>query len=62
MQRQLLILGGVAATGFILGVRATRPRSKRPPETLRHQLERLWADPRARRARAKVATRVSARR
>ncbi|RZT59587.1 hypothetical protein EV140_1567 [Microcella alkaliphila] len=53
MNRNVLIVGGAAITAYILGTRANRPTLAEHPETLRHQVERLWTDPQAKKRRAK---------
>lgn len=53
MNRNVLIVGGAAVAAYILGTRANRPTLAEHPETLRHQVERLWTDPQARKRRAK---------
>ena len=52
MRTKVLLIAGVAVAGYVLGTRATRP-VQQPRESLRHQLERLWTDPKARKRRAK---------
>ena len=54
MRTKALLIAGVAVAGYVLGTRATRP-VQQPREALRHQVERLWTDPKARKRRAKRA-------
>jgi hypothetical protein len=56
MRNKILIIGAVAFVAFILGVRATRPKTT---ESTTHQLVRLWNDPKAKRARAKMAKKLA---
>ncbi len=53
MRNNILIIGGVVFLAYVLGSRANRPTSAPRPETLRHQAERLWNDPKARKEREK---------
>ncbi|MFN3708555.1 hypothetical protein [Microcella sp.] len=53
MNRNVLIVGGTAVAAYVLGTRANRPTLAEHPETLRHQVERLWTDPQAKKRRAK---------
>ncbi len=54
MRNTILIVGGVALVGFVLGTRANRPTIK-ARESVRHQLVRLWNDPKARKRRERKA-------
>lgn len=54
MGKNLLILTIVAVAGYAVGVQSARRRGK-DYEDLRHQLERLWNDPRARKSRQRLA-------
>ena len=53
MNKNVLIVAGAAAAAYVLGTRANRPTLAEHPETLRHQAERLWTDPQAKKRRAK---------
>jgi hypothetical protein len=53
MNRNVLIVGGTAVAAYVLGTRANRPTLAEHPETLRHQVERLWTDPKAKKHRVK---------
>ncbi len=57
MRKNLLILAIVAIAGYLVGVRSAKSRGKNY-EDLRHQLERLWNDPRARKSRQRIARRT----
>lgn len=54
MGKNLLILAIVAAAGYAVGIQSAKRRGKNY-EDLRHQLERLWNDPRARKSRQRLA-------
>ncbi len=58
MWKNLLILGIVALAGYAVGVESAKSRG-RHYEDLRHQVERLWTDPHARRARRRATKRVA---
>jgi hypothetical protein len=53
MNKNVLIVAGTALAAYVLGTRANRPTLAEHPETLRHQAERLWTDPQAKKRRAK---------
>ncbi|WP_228545860.1 hypothetical protein [Microcella flavibacter] len=53
MRNPVLLVGGAVFLAYVLGSRANRPTSAPRAETLRHQAERLWNDPKARKERAK---------
>jgi len=57
MRKNILIIGIVAVAAYIVGSESARSRGK-GYEDLRHQLERLWNDPRARRSRRELAKRA----
>ncbi len=59
MWKNLLILGIVAVAGYAVGVESAKARG-RHYEDLRHQVERLWNDPHARRSRRRMAKRAAA--
>ncbi|GAA2171151.1 hypothetical protein GCM10009846_04000 [Agrococcus versicolor] len=52
MRTKILIVAGIAAAGYVLGTRANRPVAR---ESVRHQLVRLWNDPKARKRREQQA-------
>lgn len=54
MRNPVLLVGGAVFLAYVLGSRANRPTSAPRAETLRHQAERLWNDPKARKQRAKT--------
>lgn len=54
MRKNILILAIVAAAGYLVG-RQSVAKQGRNYEDLRHQLERLWNDPHARRSRKELA-------
>ncbi len=54
MRKNLLILAVVAIAGYLVGVESAKSRGKNY-EDLRHQLERLWTDPEARKSRKRMA-------
>jgi len=53
MRNNVLLVGGGIFLAYVLGSRANRPTSAPRSETLRHQAERLWNDPKARKQREK---------
>ncbi len=57
MRKNILIIGIVAVAAYIVGSESARSRGK-GYEDLRHQLERLWNDPRARKSRKELAKRA----
>jgi hypothetical protein len=54
MGKNIVILGVVAVAAYIVGSRSVKSRGKNY-EDLRHQVERLWSDPHARRSRRELA-------
>ncbi len=54
MRKNILILAIIAAAGYLIGQQSAARRG-RNYEDLRHQLERLWNDPHARRTRKELA-------
>lgn len=52
MRNKVILIGGIAFIAYVLGNRARQSRDKNY-EDFRHQVERLWTDPRAKRSRAK---------
>lgn len=54
MRKNILLLAVVAGAAYIVGAQSARSRGK-GYEDLRHQIERLWNDPQARRSRRELA-------
>ena len=54
MRKNMLILVVVAVAGYLVGVESAKSRGKNY-EDLRHQLERLWTDPEAKKSRRRMA-------
>ncbi len=54
MRKNILLLGIVAVAAYIVGAQSTKSRGKNY-EDLRHQVERLWTDPRSRKSRRELA-------
>ncbi|MFC7431579.1 MULTISPECIES: hypothetical protein [unclassified Agrococcus] len=54
MRTTIVVIAGVAVAGYVLGTRANRPVLE-PRESLRHQVERLWNDPKTRKRRERQA-------
>lgn len=57
MRKNLLIIVIIAIAAYLVGVEAGRSRGK-DYEDLRHQLERLWYSPDAKKARRRLAKRA----
>ncbi|MBO1901731.1 hypothetical protein J4H92_07165 [Leucobacter weissii] len=57
MRKNLLILGVIAVAAYLVGVESAKSRG-RNYEDLRHQLERLWTSPDAKRSRRRLAKRA----
>lgn len=55
MRKNLLIIAVIAVAAYLLGVESAKSRGK-DYEDLRHQLERLWTSPEAKKARRRRAT------
>ncbi len=58
MRKNILLLAVVAAAAYIVGSQTAKSRGKNY-EDLRHQVERLWTDPHARRSRKELARRAA---
>lgn len=56
MRNRIIVIGLVAFLAFALGSRASRPQIK-SRESVRHQLVRIWNDPKERKRRRKAAER-----
>ena len=57
MRKNILIIGIIAVAAYIIGSESARSRGKNY-EDLRHQLERLWNEPRARKSRRELSRRA----
>jgi hypothetical protein len=58
MLKNVMIVATVAVAAYIVGQQSAARRG-RDYEDLRHQLERLWNDPHARRSRKELAKRAN---
>ncbi|PPF76787.1 hypothetical protein C5B96_16300 [Subtercola sp. Z020] len=58
MRNKIIIVGAIVAFIYWRGARSHRPVKGKRPETVRHQAERLWKDPKAEKARRKLAEKV----
>ncbi len=58
MRNKILLIIGVAFVAYIFGSRAATVQINKG-ESVRHQLVRLWNDPRARKRRKKAAEKAS---
>lgn len=58
MRNKIIVVGLIAAVIYFRGARSHRPVKGTQPETLRHQAERLWNDPKAAKARKKLGKKV----
>ncbi|MEB4613718.1 hypothetical protein [Leucobacter sp. M11] len=54
MRKNLLILAVIAIAVYLVGVESAKSRGKNY-EDLRHQLERLWTSPDAKKSRKRMA-------
>ncbi|WP_217133322.1 hypothetical protein [Leucobacter chinensis] len=54
MRKNLLIVVIVAVAGYMVGVESAKKRGKHY-EDLRHQIERLWTSPEAKKSRRRLA-------
>ena len=59
MRNKIIIVGIIAAAIYLKGARSHRPVKGKQAETLRHQAERLWRDPKSAKARKKLAKKVA---
>lgn len=50
MRNKVVIIGAIAIVAYLFGSQA---RKNKHYEDLRHQVERLWTDPKAKKSRAK---------
>jgi hypothetical protein len=58
VRKNILILVVVAAAAYAVGLQTANARDKNY-EDLRHQLERLWNDPHARKSRQELARKAA---
>jgi hypothetical protein len=58
MWKNLLIIAIIAVAGYLVGVESAKRRTKNY-EDLRHQLERLWMDPQARKSRQRLGKKAA---
>ncbi|GAB2571555.1 hypothetical protein [Leucobacter ruminantium] len=54
MRKNILILAVIAVAAYLVGVESAKARGKNY-EDLRHQLERLWTNPEAKKSRKRMA-------
>lgn len=54
MRKNLLILAVIAVAAYMVGLESAKTRGKNY-EDLRHQLERLWMNPDAKKSRKRLA-------
>ena len=57
MKKNIVILAVIAGAAYLVGVESGKSRDKNY-EDLRHQIERLWTSPDARKGRKKLAKKV----
>ncbi|GAA2016397.1 hypothetical protein [Microbacterium ulmi] len=57
MRKNIVILVILAVAAYLVGVESARSRGKNY-EDLRHQVERLWRSPEAKRSRSRIAKRA----
>lgn len=54
MRKNILMLGVIVVAAYLVGVESAKSRGKNY-EDLRHQLERLWMNPEAKKSRRRMA-------
>lgn len=54
MRKNVLILAVIAVAAYLVGVESAKARGKNY-EDLRHQLERIWTNPEAKKSRKRMA-------
>lgn len=54
MRKNIVILAVIAIAAYLVGVESAKARGKNY-EDLRHQLERLWSSPEAKKSRRQMA-------
>ncbi len=59
MGKNVLIVAILAVAAYLIGVESAKARGKNY-EDLRHQLERLWTDPAAKKSRKRLAKKAHA--
>lgn len=59
MRNKIIVVGLIAAVIYFRGARSHRPVKGKQPESLRHQAERLWKDPKSVKARKKLGKKVA---
>lgn len=59
MGKNVLIVAILAVAAYLIGVESAKARGKNY-EDLRHQLERLWTDPAAKKSRKRLARKAHA--
>lgn len=59
MRNKIIVVGAIAAFIYFRGARSHRPVKGKQPETLRHQAERIWNDPKSAKARKKLAKKAA---
>lgn len=60
MRNKIIVVGAIAAAIYLAGARSHRPVKGKQSETLRHQAERLWRDPKNAKARKKLGKKIAA--
>ncbi|MCS3443240.1 hypothetical protein [Microbacterium phyllosphaerae] len=58
MRNKILLIGAVAFVAYILGSRSATVQVNKG-ESVRHQLVRMWNDPKAKKERAKTAKKAA---
>ena len=58
MRNKILLIVGVAFVAYVFGSRAAKVQINKG-ESVRHQLVRMWNDPKARKQRRKTAERAA---
>ncbi|WP_144876932.1 hypothetical protein [Microbacterium sp. 1.5R] len=58
MRNRIIVIGIIAFLAFAIGSRVSRPEIKNR-ESVRHQLVRIWNDPKERKRRRKAAEKAS---
>jgi hypothetical protein len=58
MRNNIIVIGAVAFIAFALGARSSRVQVNKG-ESVRHQLVRMWNDPKARKQRQKAAKKAA---
>jgi len=54
MRKNILIIAVLAIAAYVIGVESTKAKGKNY-EDIRHQVERLWTSPEAKRSRRRLA-------